>query len=637
MKKWFGAKRVACACLAVMLCVPAFYGCESINKGNSAADSTKQVEKQENTEQKEGAKSNKDVTVNPEHTLGGNKDAAKEQEAFDTWCMEEFVDTMEDADTLSLHYTLDHPENYKIEEDEITFGEISVEQMKEDLYENAQCQAELATFDYDLLNEEQQVTHNVLEFYLELAEESGDFYYFGNALSPDLGIPANTPVNLAEYPLRSKENVETYLALLKKLPAYFKELAAYEKEVANQGLFISDDILAKTLKQMQEFIATPDENYLITTFAERLEGITDLTEEEKAAYVKQNEASVKDSVITAYNQLITDLSALKGAGKNVGGLCHFENGEAYYEYLVKYYTCSELTVEDVWQILTKRMDTLMKRMTSILKEDLSVYDELDKLTYPSTNPDEILYYLKKSMEEYYPECPLVNYKVKHVDESLAESLSPAFFMVPQIDNYLDNVIYINDKNSSYDSSSLFPTLAHEGFPGHLYQTVYYNATKPEPIRQILNFGGYAEGWATYVELSSYELVDFGEKDKDITDLCQIESEISLCLSSIADIGINYKGWDKMELEKYLDKYGMGEESVVNELSELVIANPANYLQYYVSYLEFWNLRCKAKDALGSDFDSKDFHKVVLDCGPAPFGVIEQQVDEYIEEMQEKAS
>lgn len=627
-KKWYGAKRVACMCLAVTLCVPGLYGCDKAESQKDSLNSTEQTQAAGTTEK---------VEVNPEHTLGGTKNAKKEQEAFDKWCMEEFEDTMEDADTLSLHYTLDKPENYNIEEDEITFGEISVEQMQEDLEENAQCQAELATFAYDLLNEEQQVTYDVLDFYLKLGKESGAFYYYGNALSPDLGIPANTPVNLAEYPLRSKENVETYLTLLTKLPEYFKELAVYEQEVAKKGLFISDAVLEKTLKQMNEFIKTPENNYLITTFAERLDGIEDITEEEKQTFVKTNQEYVNKYVISAYKQLITDISALKGSGKNQGGLCHFEDGKAYYEYLVKYYTCSDMTVDEAWNILTQRIKTLMKRMTSIMQSNTAVYNELNRLTYPSTNPDEILNYLKTAMEEYYPECPAVNYKVKHVDESLAESLSPAFFMVPQIDNYLDNVIYINDKSSNYDSSSLFPTLAHEGFPGHLYQTTYYNATNPEPIRQILNFGGYAEGWATYVELSSYELVDFGENDKDVTDICQIESEFSLALSSIADIGINYKGWDKMELKKYLDDFGMGENSLVNELSELVISNPANYLQYYVSYLEFWNLRCKAKQALGSDFDSKEFHRVVLDCGPAPFGVIEQQVDEYIEEVQEQAS
>lgn len=568
-------------------------------------------------------------SVDSEHTLGQTGDAQSEQKAFDAWCKEQFTDSMENADTITLHYMLEDPEKYGIQEGEIGFGDISVEEMKKDRKENEQCLKELSTFDYSMLSDAQQVTYGALHFYLKCANEEDDYSLYGNALSPDLGIPANVPVELNEYPLRSKEDVDTYLTLLTKLPDYFAQLAAYEKEVSDAGLFISDDTLKDTLKQMREFIRNPEENYLITTFEARLDAIDGLSRSQKSELVKTNQKNVKEYIIPAYETLIKEISALKGTGKNNGGLCNFEKGKQYYEYLAKYYTCSDMSVDEIMNILEERVDTLMSRLQKIIRKDVGAVSDYEDLKYTLKDPDEILTHLQKQMKPYFPECPKVSYTVKHVDPSLAESLSPAFFMVPQIDNYEENTIYINDKSSSFDSNDLYSTLAHEGFPGHLYQTAYYNSTNPEPIRQMLNFGGYSEGWATYVELSSYELIDFGENDTDITDICQIESELSLALSSIVDIGVNHKNWNKNKISTYLEDYGMGGKETVDQLYTLVVEDPGNYLQYYVSYLEFWNLRCKAKAQLKDQFDLKAFHKVILDCGPAPFSVMETQVDKYI--------
>lgn len=599
--------------LCLLLCIGmlAFSGC-SFPNGSNADNSHK------------SSNSSESVDLDSEQ-------AKKEQKAFDDWCQEQFVDTMEEMDTINLHYTLNHPENYGIEEKEedISFGSISVEDIQQSDEENTKTYKDLKKFSYKLLTKEQKLTYDVMDFYLALGEEGKGFELYTTALSPDLGIPANIPVELAEYPLHSAKDVEIYLTLLTKLPDYFKELAEYERQVSKAGLFISDATLDDSLKQMKEFIANPEQNYLITTFKERVETIEELSKEQKENYTKQNESSVKKYIVPAYEQLIQDMDKLRGTGKNEGGLCHFKKGKDYYSYLAKYYTCSNMKVSEIWSILSERMDNLMERLSNLVQRDPGVFDDYDAIRYSMTEPNEILTYLQKAMQEYYPECPSVNYTVKHVDESLAESLSPAFYMVPQIDNYKDNTIYINDKSSNFRQDDLYSTLAHEGFPGHLFQTTYYDSTNPEPIRQILNFGGYCEGWATYVELSSYELYDFGSNDAAVTDLCQIESEISLALSSMADIGVNYKGWDKSRLKVFLDEYNMGDADIVNDVYTLVVEDPGNYLQYYVSYLEFWNLRCMAKTELDDAFSSREFHKVILDCGPAPFSVLEKQVKEYI--------
>lgn len=559
------------------------------------------------------------------------RDDSEEQQAFADWCREQFIDTLKQAGTLNLHYTLNNPKEYGIEESEkdISFGELSVENLKNNSKENRKTYKELNAFSYDALSKEQQITYDILKYYLEFAMEEEGFELYNQLLSPDLGVPANIPVELAEYPLHAKGDVTTYLTLLTKLPEYFEQLAAFEQQVAEKRLFISDETLDETIKQMEDFIEVPDNNFLITTFAERLDEIGKLSKKERNRLEQINEQRVKQYVIPAYEQLVKKLEKLRGSGTNEGGLCGYPKGKEYYELLAKYYTCSGMSVKEIEDMLDSRINSLMERLTALVIKHPSLIDDLDATACSMTEPEEILNYLRGAMKEYFPQCPEVTYTVKYVDESLAESLSPAFYMVPQIDNYEKNTIYINNKSSNYDASGLFSTLAHEGFPGHLYQTTYYNSTNPEPIRHVLNFGGYSEGWATYVELSSYELYDFGENSDAIADINQINTELSLALSSMADIGVNYHGWDKSELKEFLQEFGMDDADTVESLYRLVVEDPGNYLQYYVSYLEFWQLRCRAKSQLKEQFRCKDFHKVVLDCGPSPFPVLEKQVEEYI--------
>lgn len=617
------------ALLMIFVMLLSFAGCDMPKTaGDNDGD-------QASTEQVAGtdvAKPKGDVNYNPADMQF--TDAQKdEQSRFDQWLDDQFVDTLKEMDTVNRHYLIEDTSVYNLKEKltETNLGEMSVADMKKSVEENKKCLKELQEFNRENLVKEQQVTYDVLKFYLDIGLAGEGFEYYDAGLSPTLGVPANLPVTLAEFPLETLEDTTVYISCLEQVPKYFEQMIAFEKEVSENGFFVSDDVLEDSLKQMKDFIANPDQNYLITTFANRIASIKDMTDAQKEKTVKQNEEYVKKYVIPAYQNMIDELTKLKGTGKNPGGLCNFEKGKEYYSYLAKYYTCSDMSVEDIKRILQDRIDNLMTRLRKTTMKNPSLYTSFDSISYDFDSPEKALEYLKEEAGKYFPMCDHVSYEIKEVDASLAESLSPAFYMIPQIDNYEKNTIYINNKSSNYSENSLFPTLAHEGFPGHLLQTTYYNSTNPHPIRQVMNYGGYAEGWATYVELGSYEMYNYGDDDEALTDMSQIETEFSLCLSALADIGVNYDGWDKMQLTEFLDEYNMGETETVNSVYNLVVEDPGNYLQYYVSYLEFWNLRCKAKSELKEKFDIKEFHTVLLDAGPSPFTVLEKLVDDYVDE------
>jgi uncharacterized protein (DUF885 family) len=280
-----------------------------------------------------------------------------------------------------------------------------------------------------------------------------------------------------------------------------------------------------------------------------------------------------------------------------------------------------MSVERVDDTLTGLLDECDARIDNVRQRNPSVADSYMDPDYPAEKPAEILDYLKNAMAADYPALSTaVNFTVKSVHPSMEEDLSPAFYLTPPIDSFNENVIYINNGMLKETGMSLFPTLAHEGFPGHLYQTVYYKEQSPEPIRDILYFGGYTEGWAVYVENDSYRLSGM---DEDLAELLAADALFSLCLYAKADIGVNYYGWKQTDVAKMLEDYNLSSGGIAGEIYDIMVAEPCNYMKYTLGYIEFARLRERAEKALEADFSPKAFHEFILKSGPAPFDVLDK--------------
>lgn len=234
-----------------------------------------------------------------------------------------------------------------------------------------------------------------------------------------------------------------------------------------------------------------------------------------------------------------------------------------------------------------------------------------------TDPEKILLTLKAKIADTFPPAGAVETSIKYVPNAMEKYLSPAFYLIPAIDNTDPNVIYINKGSLSTDIT-LFTTLAHEGYPGHLYQHTCFASQNPDPIRLIYSFGGYTEGWATYAEMCSYYLSPL---DHASAGLLQKNASLMLGVYASCDIGIHYYGWDQEKTAQFLSRYGIEAPRVVREIFLYILADPANYLKYYAGCLEFLELKKEAIRALGDDFSQIQFHKMVLDIGPAPFEII----------------
>ena len=234
-------------------------------------------------------------------------------------------------------------------------------------------------------------------------------------------------------------------------------------------------------------------------------------------------------------------------------------------------------------------------------------------------PSAIIQDLEQNITDAFPKPANVTTRIKYVPDALEPYLSPAFYMIPSIDNTSENVIYINQAHTMEDIR-MFTTLAHEGYPGHLYQTTYYANTNPDPLRNLLNFSGYVEGWATYAEMCSYYLSSL---EKPYATLLQKNSSVLLGLYAAADIGIHYDNWSLAQTTQFFTSYGIKDEKPIREIYELIISDPANYLKYYVGYVEILDLKKASLKKKKEKFSQKKFHKSILDIGPAPFDVVEK--------------
>ena len=523
------------------------------------------------------------------------------------------------ANTISLHYTLRSPSDYGIADIPATYGNLS----SDPIAAKASVRnvlSSLQEFDPGTLSSENALTFKILDTYLKNASTGTDYLLYQEPLGSVSGIHTQLPVLLSEYSFYDTQDVETYLALLKETPSYFDSVIRFEQKKAASGLFMPDYQADSVLDTCQSFIDMGKENYLVSTFNERIASLDLLPENKKDSFQKENMKLVTEEIYPAYQNLITAIKSLKGKGMNEQGLSHFPYGKKYYEYLVRQTTgCNE-------SISRLRLITRAQ-----ILEDLSA---MQKVLFPAdaaltqasvleqTSPDSMLDDLRSKITDTFPKIPDVDFQVKYVPESMQDYLSPAFYMIPAIDNLTENVIYINNGQTT-SGLNLYTTLAHEGYPGHLYQTVYFSASEPDPIRSILDFGGYVEGWATYAEMMSYYLAPLPKTE---ASLLQKNNSVILGLYALADMGIHYDGWSVTDTVRFFSDYGINDPNAVQSVYKLIIGSPANYLKYYIGYLKFYELKKEMADALGNQFSQKEFHRAVLDVGPAPFEIVYDEVE-----------
>ena len=548
--------------------------------------------------------------------------ALADNEAFNNYTNDLFCNSVT-SDTVTLHSLLEHPKDYGIDDYEVTLGSIDLEEL-DSVNDITEALNELLTFDRSSLSQSQQITYDELKRYLETQLEYSDLYLFNTQLSTTIGIQVQLPLIFAEYSFEEEKDITEYITLMCDTDRFFQNIVDYETLRSKAGYFMQDELANEIITQCQTFVQSVDSGFLITTFDERLNSLNNISDEQKEEYKKQNLSAIQEHLVKGYNILIDGLNSLLGSNIYKGGLKNYPNGDKYFEYLLKYNLGWSKSVEELNALADKYLKKNLIAMQKLLVNEPTLSTAFESFSFGISNPADIISDLKNKIKEDFPDAPDVDCTINYISDSLKDYASPAMYFTPQLDNISVNSIYINPSES--DSNTLYATMAHEGYPGHMYQMTYFTASNPNPIRFILQPNGFVEGWATYCELHSYSYANTGN-DK-LNSLAAANYATILCLYAKMDIGNNYYGWDESNTASFLSDYGF-DSTVAKTIFNSIVSEPANYCKYVLGYIGFSELKETAQSRLGDKFNLKEFHKFIMDLGPVTFDTLNERFDQWI--------
>lgn len=652
----------------------------------------------------------------------------REQREFRTLTKELFREEMAE-NTLNLHYTLADPASMGIADYQVTLPGYSRENTLASLEELHDLSHTLADFSSQRLSGEETYTLQLLQYSVAQSQTLGELYLYEEPLSPGSGMQSQLPILLAEYTFRSEKDVTDYLELLAQTGEYFASLLCFEEEKAAAGLLMARSSLEKVIDQCDTILTssaiTEREHFLQTTFSERLQPLLEkglLSREKAEHYVILNDQLLRTVLLPAYQTLGDGLFLLKEqTASSTAGLSSLPLGHRYYEALLASSTGSSRSIAEIKELLLTQFEAECDILRSLAQEstqesasdfgqhknaspveNLPDFEQNGNVSqaeafsssqnqstsqavnssssdlgssleniFQNVSPQQMLADLQEQMASDFPAFPgteaLPRAEVKTVSACLEPYCAPAFYLTAPLDDSSSNAIYINESDAP-TALELYTTLAHEGYPGHLYQTVYHNrrimaqilpskgkvpsesnipvgskvpsgsnvsgkslpdTSYPFLARELLSFPGYQEGWAVYVEFIAYDYAaDLARASGSPALAVEIQQEkhsrsLQLCLYSVIDLLIHSENASKERIGKLLANVGITNPASLDAIYDYIAEEPANYLKYYLGYLEFCSLKEQAKALWGTTYSDLNFHTFILDCGPSPFGLLQE--------------
>lgn len=542
-----------------------------------------------------------------------------------------FIEMLKD-DPISVNFLLAHPEKYGLEKIVVNTnsGSNTSEDNTYDLI--AFMQKRLKAIPVANLNKDNAWTYEILQDWMTRQLSLKPYDLLQTQLGSYLGYNSQIIMILPEYKFRTEKDIKDYLQILKGISSDFKGIIEHEKLRAEKGLLAPKSVLNGAIEQCQNFKDKGGASYLITSFDDRIKQVGFLSNSQKKTYSAQNKNAINTVVIPAYQNLATEIKKLVPKSKNQMGLCYLPKGKAYYETLFKEQTASDDSIENVKANLEANLKQIMNRATTLAIRGRFFSEEDMKRPIGDTDPSKNLDYFAKKMIVDFPTPPQIKYALHQVDQSIQENSPPAWYMDSPIDDTETEIIYTNPAKMQ-DANSLYLTLSHEGFPGHLFQHTYFKSKGPNPIRFIMSFGGYTEGYASYVEKFA---ATYSPKDATLAEFLYINQAYGLTLQALIDIGIHYDGWDLNQLKGFCKKYGIPESADFQKIYDQVVETPTDSVKYCYGEYQIEQLSILMKKLTEGENSTKEFHTFFLNCGPAPFALIQKRMVEQYAKAQSAA-
>ncbi|MGD2249343.1 MAG: DUF885 domain-containing protein [Candidatus Methanofastidiosia archaeon] len=517
----------------------------------------------------------------------------------------------------------------------------------------------LQKYDQSTFTPEQKISYQVYEWYLDDQVRGHEFMYCNYPMHHFLISYHDELIRLfTEYhTITTKEDAEDYISRLSQVDTQIDQVIEGLQLREEKGVVPPGFILDMTRTTLVRFLhssshdpETIDErsNVLYTHFKEKLEDI-DIPEEEKQMLLDSALNEVKDSVIPGYVELLKFIEYQETIATNDAGVWKFPKGDEYYQYMLRHETSTELTAEDIHQMGLSEVERLEKEMRAAFEELGYPSDEnLNTLvnraiseggyinTYTKSGKDEVISTYENLLDEVSQE--LDNVFDVFPETELVVIGEPfggggGYYVSASLDGSRPGAFHTGVGDSLVPKYRM-PTIAyHEAIPGHYFQISIAQEMDLPLFRNEVIYNGYAEGWALYAEQLAWELGLY--QDNPHGNIGRLHMELLRAVRLVVDTGIHAKKWTREEAKSYMREV-LGSDSMIHEVDRYIVL-PGQATGYKVGMIKILELRQKAMDELGDQFDIKEFHRVVLCNGGMPLTLLEQLVQDYIDEKLEEST
>lgn len=561
------------------------------------------------------------------------------QEEFEQLVQDMAVESAQSS-YMTTHIMMENPEDYGVDKSQCPlelsphFDDSAWEESKEYLQF---MKDELSRYNPETLSDEMQAVYYYLEYYINSSIKLSDdrFRYYGCAFESISGIHSQLPSILSEWDFRSEQDIKDLIEIIKDIPSYIDSLIDYTEIQVSRKEWTGD--AQDVAEYCQDIIDQGGECSMLKGMLENIKKV-DLTQEQLDQYTQELTQVYMDCVIPAYQSIADEMNSIDESVQP-GSLWELEYGKEYYEALFYNETSIDDSISSVvMELNTLRQQILYELQMLIYENPQLAYTMGENITTGFESYGEIIEYLKERYQKDFPSIDFPDYTAEPLEEDMEVDGVSAYFVIPALDHSSPMKIRVNTGSSSdISSAGTFMTIAHEGVPGHMYQTAYSYENLSAWANILCGFTGYTEGYATYVELYSLQyLSEIEGISQDDLNFLRLYSMYDYFTVAYLDIQVNYYGMTLGEMAAELG-YGSSDTETLEPLYDQLVYNPGVFLPYYIGFMEFYQLRTKAEDALGSNFDDKAFHEAVLESGSVPFKAVEKNVEEYISSMMSAAA
>lgn len=519
---------------------------------------------------------------------------------------------------------------------------------------NQKLEDDLATlrrYDREDLDESERLSYDILEWFLAMQEKGQEWTFHDYPVNQLFGVQSSLPDFMVQQHLvLDEEDAHDYVARLTKFDTKFEQVLGQLRYREERDIIPPRFVVEKVLKEMKSFVGgTPEEHLLYTKFEEKLDeaGISGATRED---LLRQAAIAIRDDVVPAYESLIAYFESLQSEAVTNHGIWKLPDGPAYYDYLVRYHTTTDLTAEEVHQIGLDEVARIGEQMNAILVaegysegtvgERVNTLTTEERFLYPDTDEGReqilddyqaVIDDISGGLDPYFGVRPDAGVEVKRIPEFKEETSPGAYYQSPALDGSRPGRFFANLRDVKETPKWGMRTLTyHEAVPGHHFQKALQQEITGVPtFRKLLGFTAFAEGWALYAERLAWEL---GYQENPYDNLGRLQAEMFRAVRLVVDTGIHHKRWSRERAIQYMkDHTGMPESEVTSEIERYFVM-PGQALAYKIGMLKFLELRERARQELGEDFDIRGYHDLLLTSGDMPLEITEQRVERWIEDQ-----